>query len=149
MKNSIIKITSVFPARKELIWKKLQNINTLKYIAKPYAAFNQIENEEINWEMGKEFKFNLKIFGFIPMGIHTIKVNDFNYDDLIIQTYESNKMVPIWNHRIELFPIDNENTQYTDIIELNAGIFTKIVKLWSKLFYTHRQRKWLEILNNN
>ncbi len=56
--------------------------------------------------------------------------------------------VPVWNHEIILNKIDETKTEYTDIVEIYAGWKTDFVYIWAKLFYAHRQKKWIKILNN-
>jgi len=54
--------------------------------------------------------------------------------------------VPVGNHTIRLERIDSGHTRYTDEVEIGAGWKTPFVCLWAKLFYAHRQRKWVRLL---
>lgn len=147
MKNKVIEKTSVFPATKEVVFEKLKELKTLQYVAKPYATFTPEPGcEEMIWEENAVFSFQFKLFGLIPFGAHVIKVITFNADDGIF-TNEHNTHVPIWNHRIILQTLDENNTRYTDEVEIGAGWKTIFVYLWAKAFYSHRQRKWLKFLN--
>lgn len=146
IESKTITITSQFPASIEEIWGKLQHIETLQYIAAPYATFKPVNGAGMVWKEGETSKFRLKIFGLNSMGIHTINVIQFNKDALAIYTNESNHAVPTWNHRIALVMKHNNITQYTDEIEIYAGWKTPFVCLWSYLFYKHRQRKWIKLL---
>lgn len=56
--------------------------------------------------------------------------------------------VPTWNHRILLKPLGEKESQYTDVVEIYAGWKTPFVCLWAKIFYSHRHKKWLKLLNN-
>ncbi len=134
MKAKTVIVTSKFPASLEIIWEKLQKLETLQQIAKPYATFNPICSTDLIWQEGNISQLKLKLFGFIPMGIHTIKVIQINKKDQIIYTNESNKSVPVWNHQITLSKIDESTTQYTDLVEINAGWKTSFVYIWSKFF---------------
>ena len=40
----IVQKTSVFPASRETVFQKLQRLETLQYIAKPYATFERLED---------------------------------------------------------------------------------------------------------
>lgn len=101
---------------------------------------------ETVWREGAASRFGLRMFGFIPMGIHTVNVVEFDKNTLAIYTNESNKNVPVWNHRIILEKIDDASTRYTDEVEIYAGWKTAAIVLWSRLFYKHRQKKWLKLL---
>ncbi len=142
--KTVIK-TSIFPASKNRIFDLLQGFDILREIASPYMLFNPIDNDEnLIWKEGSTFKFSCKLFGFIPFGTHTIKVIEFNQNR--IYTNESHSIVPIWNHEIILKEMGNK-TEYSDIVEIYAGWMTIFIYIWANLFYAHRQRKWIRILN--
>ncbi len=149
MKSKTITKTSRFPASGRDIFNKLKLIQTLLYIASPYATFIPVnKNDDLMWKKGETLSFRFKLFGAIPFGVHTIKVIDFDEETYQIYTNESNTFVPIWNHRIILEPLGENDSQYTDIVEIYAGWKTPFVYLWAKSFYSHRQKKWLKILKN-
>lgn len=141
-----VKKTSVFSAKQSNIFGLLQRFDTLAYIAKPYATFKNIDGQtELVWEVGKSFSFDFKMFGFISLGVHIINVKEFNIDN--IYTNEGNPFCPIWNHRIILKEIAERKTEYTDEVEIEAGWKTPFIYLWAKAFYSHRQKKWIKLLN--
>ena len=141
-----VKKSSVFPAAKDEIFRRLQKLKTLQYIAHPYATFKSVDDtEELTWEEDSAFAFHFKLFALIPFGVHTIKVIQFDIEKGIY-TQEGNKHVPVWNHKIILEKINENTTKYTDIVEIQAGWKTLFVYLWANSFYAHRQRKWKRLL---
>jgi hypothetical protein len=141
-----VKKSSVFPAAKDEIFRRLQKLKTLQYIAYPYATFKSVDDtEELTWQEDSAFAFHFKLFALIPFGVHTIKVIQFDIEKGIY-TQEGNKHVPVWNHKIILEKINENTTKYTDIVEIQAGWKTLLVYLWANCFYTHRQRKWKRLL---
>ena len=141
-----VKKTSVFSAKQSNVFGLLQRFDTLAYIAKPYATFKNIDGQtELVWEVGKSFSFDFKMFGFISLGVHIINVKEFNIDN--IYTNEGNPFCPVWNHRIILKEIAERKTEYTDEVEIEAGWKTPFIYLWAKAFYSHRQKKWIKLLN--
>ena len=145
MKRKTIRRTTILPAGVEEIWDKLQQLSTLQYIAKPYATFRPLEEMTV-WQAGEVSHFSLKLFGFLPMGVHRIQVVEFDKARLTIYTNESNKFVPVWNHRILLEQLEDGACLYRDEVEIGAGILTPVVALWAGRFYRHRQRKWIRLL---
>jgi hypothetical protein len=144
-----VKKSSVFPAAKDEIFRRLQKLKTLQYIAHPYATFKSVDDtEELTWQEDSAFAFHFKLFALIPFGVHTIKVIQFDIEKGIY-TQEGNKHVPVWNHKIILEKIDENTTKYTDIVEIQAGWKTLFVYLWANCFYAHRQRKWKRLLKRN
>jgi hypothetical protein len=145
-----ISVSSVFPASAEAIWKRLLHIDTLKTITKPLMTFTPIGQaaENLTWIEGGVYAFKIRLFGVIPIGgRHRIAVKSMDKTRFVIQTHERNATVTVWNHRITLNPLPDGNTQYTDIVEMYAGRLTPAVVWWSKIFYRHRQRKWVELLH--
>ena len=126
------------------MFEKLQKLETLQYIAKPYATFVPVGETVSVWEVGSTSSYRFKLFGVIPFGIHTIHIVRFDEDGII--SCESNAHVPIWNHKIRLAKIDDAHTGYTDEVEIHAGWKTFFIWLWANAFYRHRQKKWIRLL---
>ena len=140
----VIRKSSVFPAPREEVYTHLQRLETLRYIASPYATFTPVENNnDFSWSEGAVSSYHFKLFGFIPFSIHTIRIEKF--DQSGIQSREHNKHVPVWDHLIILEDLGNQ-TKYTDEVEIHAGWKTVFIWLWAKAFYAHRQRKWIRLL---
>lgn len=141
-----VRKTSVFPAAEKEIFKRLQKLKTLQYIAYPLATFTPVNgNDKLVWKAGTVSSYKIKLFGLIPFGIHTIKVIRFGLKEGIF-TKESNQHVPVWNHTIIIKKIDDNSTKYTDIVDIDAGWKTVFVYLWAACFYSHRQKKWIKRL---
>jgi hypothetical protein len=138
----IIRVTSIFPASRENIFEKLQEIETLRYICSPLTLFTPLD-ESLKWQAGAVFRFDLTACG-LKFGIHTINVKRFDIDNIL--THEHNKNVPVWNHIITLEKYGKNMTKYSDIVEVRAGWKTVFIWIWANVFYRHRQRKWRELL---
>ncbi len=142
MKTKVVYKSSIFPADIDCVFSLLRNLETLQYIAKPYASFTPIGgNSNIRWEEGQTISFKFKLFCFVPYGTHTIHVIDFSKHS--IYTNESNTHVPVWNHKILLNALPDGTTEYSDEVEIGAGWKTIFVWLWAKCFYSHRQKRWM------
>ena len=149
MRTKHITKTSVFPAAEQEVFEKLQKLSTLQHIAFPYATFEPADGcKNLIWREGESFEFKFRLFGIIPFGIHRINVIDFSLENGIY-TKEGNRHVPVWNHRITIEPLDEKNIRYTDEVEIGAGLKTPFVCLWAKMFYTHRQKRWIKLLSKN
>ena len=140
----IVQKTSVFPADRNTVFQKLQQLKTLQTIAKPYACFEPIGEAVSTWTVGSTSSYRFRLFGLIPFGTHTIRIVRFDPEGVSGQ--EGNEHVPVWNHDIRMEPIDANHTRYTDRVEIKAGWKTVLVWLWANAFYAHRQRKWIKLL---
>ncbi len=139
-----VRKTSVFPASRKLVFDKLQKLETLQYIAFPYATFTPVDPDDpLTWKPGKRSSYLFRMWGIIPLGVHTIVIERFDIDE--ISSKEGNGFVPVWNHKIHLKDLGGE-TEYTDEVDIDAGWKTLFVWLWAKAFYAHRQKRWIELL---
>lgn len=140
----IVQRTSVFPAPRDVVFGKLQRLETLQAIAKPWATFEPVDDVGDVWTVGGVTSYRFRLFGVIPFGIHTIRI--VRFDGNGVSSREGNEHVPVWNHDITLEALDNAHTRYTDRVEIRAGWKTPLVWLWARGFYAHRQRKWIRLL---
>ena len=140
----IVQKTSVFPTSRETVFENLRKLETLQYIASPFATFEPAGHAGSARAEGEKSSYRFRLFGIIPFGTHTIRIIRFSPDG--ISSRESNEQVPVWNHDITLVSLDDDHTQYTDRVEIHAGWKTAFVWLWANLFYAHRQRKWIRLL---
>ena len=143
----IVQKTSLFPASKETVFRKLQQLETLQMIAKPYATFEPVGETVSTWEVGSTSTYRFRLFGLIPYGTHTLHILRFDPDG--VSSREGNAHVPVWNHEISLVEKDESHTLYTDRVEIRAGWKTAFIWLWVNAFYAHRQRKWVRLLNGS
>ena len=143
----IVRKTSFFPAKRDVVFARLQRLETLQYIAAPYASFTPVDKSaDFLWQVGSRSSYRFRLFGLIPYGTHTIRIERF--DEEVVQSRESNEHVPVWNHRITLRDL-GAGTEYTDEVEIKAGWKTPFIWLWAKAFYAHRQRKWIRLLKTD
>lgn len=106
-----VRKASVFPATKKEVFKRLQKLKTLQYIAYPFATFLPVNgNNKQIWREGTASFYKFKLFGFIPFGVHTIKVVHFGLDKGIF-TNEGNKYVPV-------LPFDELKQLETQIMQM-------------------------------
>ena len=139
-----VKRTTVFPASRELVFNKLQQLETLQFIAFPYATFTPVDHDDhLIWKAGISSSYRFRMCGIIPLGIHTIYIDRFDIDE--ISSREGNGFVPVWNHKIHLKDL-GDKTEYTDEVDIDAGWKTLFVWLWARAFYAHRQKRWLRLL---
>ena len=143
----IVHKTSTFPASRKKVFHYIQKLKTLQYVAWPFATFEPVGESNPVWKPGSVSSYRFKLFGLIPFGTHTIRIETFTED--LIQSRERNTLVPTWDHRIDLKVVDGGHTEYTDHIEIKAGWKTVFVWLWAETFYAHRQRKWIRMLEKS
>ena len=64
-----VRKTSRFPASEAEVFKELQELSTLQYIARPFASFKAAEDNSSHvWKENGDYAFEFRLFCLIPMG---------------------------------------------------------------------------------
>lgn len=141
-----ITVTISLPAGVESVWRRMQDVETLRKIARPLVRFVPSGDDPAVWREGGVFRFRLYLFGFIPVGVHTICVRKMDDSAYEAETEEFDALAEVWNHRITMRALAGGRTRYTDAVDLYAGFFTRPASWFTLLFYKHRQRRWKKLL---
>ena len=139
--------TTCLPGGMECVWHRIQDVETLREVARPFVRFMPEGDEPAIWQENRVFRFRLFLFGFIPLGVHTICVRKIDESAYEVETEEWDDLAVVWNHRVTMQALTGKVTRYTDSIDLYAGFSTRPVSWLALLFYRHRQRRWKKLLN--
>ena len=144
-------VCSELPIKLDHAWKEVQKSSLLEFVSKGMVSFRPItDNFPSEWHGGSIVKTRMLLWGIIPFGgIHTLKFVKIDSKSKTLLTHEYNRIVKVWNHKISMKKLSSEKIEYSDEIEIYGGLLTKIITFWAKLFYKHRQRKWLLVAQRN
>ena len=144
------RISTVIKTNENRMWDELQKVSSLMHVASPILKFKPQKNHSLpeKWALGNEYKLKLSFFGIIPLGGHFIKLVELNKEEKKIVSNEHGNLTKVWNHIIKLKPIDEQTIEYTDEIEIKAGILTFSIWLFAHIFYRHRQSRWKKLLDS-
>lgn len=142
----IAKISTKLNCTDVQLWSEIIKPQTLQYIAAPLLYFIPINNDEPfnEWIVGKTYKFKIFLLKYIPLGRHDITITVIDKKTNRIETKESGFLSPTWNHSI-WFNNTGNGLEYTDQIEIKAGLITFLIWIFAQIFYRNRHRK-LKIL---
>ena len=82
------------------------------------------------------------LFGVLPVGRHRLTIETIDEVDRRVQSDESSVLLRSWRHLITVEPRSCGGCQYTDVVEIDAGLLTPVVAMWAVGFYRWRQRRW-------
>lgn len=147
----IATISTYFDCTADELWDKIIEPGSLQFVAAPILSFIPKNNADFSntWEIDKPYPLKLRLFSFIPLGTHTIRLVKIDKRSKMIQSREKGLLAPVWNHDIQFEEIEPVKVKYTDRIEIKAGLLTPIVWVFANLFYRHRQRRWRVLLGKN
>ncbi|MDX2005514.1 MAG: hypothetical protein SFU83_09585 [Meiothermus sp.] len=125
----------------------------LRHIARPLVVFTPLEPAQFPevWEPG-DYRVGMKLLNLIPLGEQTIGLRLEPEWQAPGQRYEvlddgHSRLIPRWRHRIRLEALPDGSTRYTDELELEAGLLTKLVWLFAYAFYAYRQYRWRQLVH--
>lgn len=111
----------------------------MQYVLAPALKLPALRAPE-RFEVGTRASVRLWWFGVIPAWTHHLEIADLG--DLMIYTHEHGGPVRTWNHRLTFTPLDEHRCRYTDEIETDDGIKGLPTRLFIRLMFRHRHRRW-------
>ena len=131
----------------ENVWTEVQTAGLLVHIAWPLMRFVPVGGQPLeHFKPGGRYQVKLRLFGILPFGTQWIvttihePANDEWPKRLRDNGYSA--LIDKWDHWITIGPDANGGTQYTDDVEISAGILTPLIWAFAQVFYRHRQRRW-------
>lgn len=146
----MVRLTTHIPASPDKIWQELQTSRLLQYVARGLVRFVPAGGKAFPdvWTEGR-YKAWLLLFGFFPIGWQVIGL-EFPPSDGQHKRLRDNGcgwLIRTWDHLITIAP-EGEGTRYTDEVRIDAGWLTVPVTLFARVFYAHRQRRWIKLANS-
>jgi hypothetical protein len=147
-----LKLTTQLDCSTATAWNYILQPDLLHYIAHPIIKFEPIAPSSFpeRWSQG-DYVSRLKLFGVIPLGEQTIGIRldptrqqENTHYELLDDGHS--QLIPKWRHLIRVERDGNDQTLYTDELELQAGLLTPLVWLFALGFYSHRQRRWRKLV---
>lgn len=141
-------VSTVIKTSAEHMWRKLQQVTSLIYVASPILIFRSRDKSAMAecWSVDREYLLSIFLFGFIPLGKHVIRILQIDTRNMKIQSNEFGLLTRTWNHSLKITRIDNVKIRYTDEIDIDAGPLTAGLWLFAQIFYRHRQKRWKNLL---
>ena len=147
----ITRISTRLACSEDELWEKIIEPTSLQYVASPILSFVPIQEGSLSgeWKVGTPYPLKLYFLKFIPLGQHTIKLVKIDRETKTIVSQENGHLAKVWNHTISFKEDSPEVVSYTDEIEIQAGLLTPVIWLFSQIFYRHRQRRWKMLLQDS
>ena len=140
-------VESILPCCADLAWVAVQTSALLLEVASPVAVIRPLDGDALpeRWAVGQSFRCRSYLFGVIPVGTRTVRVDSIDSADLAIRFSEFDPLCSRWDHLIGIRPMANGRCRYRDEIDFEAGWLTLFVWLFAQAFYRHRQRRWRRV----
>lgn len=111
----------------------------MAYVMRPVLGLGRLEVSE-RLEVGTRGRARLWWLGVIPAWTHHLTVTLL--EPLEIRTREHGGPVRVWNHRLTFVPAGEGRCRYTDEIETEDGWRGAPTRMFARLMFRHRHRRW-------
>lgn len=111
----------------------------MRYVLSPVFRIYRLRVPE-QIEVGSQGSARFWVFGVIPAWTHHLTVKRLEATE--VYTHEHGGPVQTWNHRLTFDPIDDSHCRYTDEIETDDGWRGPPTRVFIRLMFRHRHRRW-------
>lgn len=139
----------------ERCFDEVKTTRLLRHIAQPLVHFTPVEPSTwpVQWEE-REYKVAMHFMGLIPMGHQMVRISGQDHSatagkfSVELRDNGSGALIERWDHRIFITANDG-GCDYTDQVDIRAGLLTPFVWLFAWYFYRHRQYRWQQLIRRN
>lgn len=114
----------------------------MRYVLSPVLRVYRLDVPK-RIEVGTQGSGRFWWFGVLPAWTHHLTVKELGPTE--IYTHEHGGPVHTWNHRLTFEPIDDASCRYTDEIETDGGWRGLMTRVFVRLMFRHRHRRWRTI----
>jgi hypothetical protein len=142
-----VRLESVLPCSADTAWEEVQKTALLAEIAWPLITFGPADDGPLpeRWPNGGTVAVRSYMFGVLPLGTRTLTIEPVAPGARAIQTREHDPLIRRWDHYIRIDDAGANRCRYLDRVDIDAGVLTLPVWLFSQLLFRHRQRRWQRV----
>jgi hypothetical protein len=126
----------------DLVWAAVRTPQAFRFVTRGLLDWRPLRGRVEPWREGEESTGWLLLGGVLPFSRHRIRVAEIDHAARILRSDESGGPIRSWRHDILVEPLDGGRTRYTDVIAIDAALFTPVVAAFAWWFYGIRQRRW-------
>jgi hypothetical protein len=138
----VVEMSTVLEATADAVWTKVKTPSAFRKVTRGLLAMPAIVGRRDDWHEGETVVGWVFLFGFLPFSRHHLHIARIDESTRVLSSREFGGLISVWNHEIEIVPIDSQTCRYRDQVEIDAGVVTTVVVLYARFFYRMRQRRW-------
>jgi hypothetical protein len=154
VKTQFATVSSELPVSADGAFELAQKLETFEFVVSPVIRMSISDDQRARAESGDAlypgavYSARLWYFKIIPAWTHSIKIISAGPIDGGFEIYTNEKSGPVrvWNHRLTFRATGDSTCEYTDQIEIPGGIEGLGTRVFVKVFFRYRQRRWLKLL---
>ncbi len=141
-----IHLQTTLPTDAERVWRAMQSPVTFLYVCKGLLGVPALAGRSEPLRAGERGTGWLFAFHVIPAYRHTIEVLEVDDAKRTVRTHEHGGVLRAWNHTLRVEPVDAQTCRYSDTVEIDAGLITRLVAALAVGIYRYRQRRWHKLV---
>lgn len=138
-------IAKIYPVSAQALWDDILDPNALAASMKGSLTYSGLPTEPV-FE-GQRIVVSIKRWGWFPMGRWTMNVVRRDDERRILESHEHGNLVRSYRHRLEVDPLSENEARYTDYLDLDAGIFSRLIFPMFVSMYEKRHEQRLKRLS--
>lgn len=139
---AVVDRSTSLDAPADAVWAAVKTPAAFRSVTRRLLVMPAIRRRQDEWREGETVVGWVFLFGFLPFSRHHLHIVSIDESTRTLSSREFGGLITMWNHDIEVVPIDAAACDYRDRIEVNAGILTPVIVLYARWFYRMRQRRW-------
>ena len=142
MRMAIVDHSTVLEASADVVWAAVKTPAAFRKVTRGILSLPVIRTRTEEWREGETIVGWVFLFGLLPFSRHHLHVARVDDSSRTLSSREFGGLITVWNHDIQIKPIDAVSCRYRDRIETRAGIFTPMIVVYAKWFSRMRQHRW-------
>lgn len=138
----VVERSTSLDASADAVWAAVKTPSAFRTVTGGLLAMPAIRRRQDEWREGETVVGWVFLFGFLPFSRHHLHIVSIDESTRTLSSREFGGLITMWNHDIEVSPIDATSCRYRDRIDIDAGLVTPVVALYARWFYRMRQRRW-------
>lgn len=138
----IVERSTLLEASADAIWAAVKTPSAFRFVTRRLLVMPVIRSRSGEWREGETVVGWVFLFGFLPFSRHHLHIARIDDSTRTLSSREFGGLIAMWNHDIEVVPVDSMTCRYRDRIEIEAGFLTPAIAVYARWFYRMRQRRW-------
>lgn len=139
---SKVTLTTELPIAADVACALARTPALFAYVVAPILSMPHIEMPD-RMEPGVEGSARIWWFGIVPAWTHHLRL--VRSQPRHIYTNEWGGPARTWNHSLTFEPIGESRCRYTDEIEIDDGLHGLGIRLFARVLFRHRHRRWRQL----
>lgn len=139
---AVVDISSRLEASADAVWAAVMTPAAFRRVTRGLIRMPVLGDRVDGWREGETVIGWVFLFGIIPFSRHRLHISGIDDTSRTLSSREKGGVVRRWDHDIIVTPVDGRSCSYRDRIRIEAGLFTPLVTLYARWFYSVRQRRW-------